>query len=311
MKVSNEMIKKEIRTQGLLLKKAIPFWKEKTFRRMNYIQRMQVGKCKVDLNYQEVYIEDGLRLCLYSRKELTEPSAVILYMHGGGYAMGAPENGEDFYLRLCDALDVIVVAPDYTLSLDEPYPKALNDCYQALEWISSTNEYMFDLSRVIIAGDSAGGGLCCALSILARDKSDINILCQVPLYPMIDSSMSSDSAMDNDAPVWNTLSSEVAWRLYLGDHEVDCYNSPSTLENFEGLPPLVTFVGSLDPFLDETIKYVEKLKDVGVEAKIRIFEGCYHGFERVVPKADVSKEANNFIIEELAKILDKQKRMFY
>lgn len=305
MKVTNEMINKEIKKQGILFKKAIPYWKEKTFKRMNYIQRMQVGKCKLDLNYEELIIKEGIRFCLYSRKGLTEPKGVILYMHGGGYAMGAPENGDTFYQKLCHELDVIIVAPDYSLSLTEPYPKALNECFEVLKWIDTNDEYMFDKTKIILAGDSAGGGLCCALSIYARDHSEINILCQVPLYPMIDSSMSSKSALNNDAPVWNTLSSEIAWKLYLADNEIDCYNSPSTLKDFKGLPPLITFVGTLDPFLDETKEYVSKLEAAGVETKLLVLKGCYHGFERMVPKAEVSRKANDFVIEQLTRYLNK------
>ncbi len=300
------MINKEIKKQGLAFKRLIPYWKKSTFKKMNAIQRIGLGKTKQAVNLKEFYLDNqnNTRVCVYGTKHFDDITPVVIYFHGGGYAMGCPEIADSFYAMLIEELGVKVISPDYTLSLEKPFPSGFNDCYDTLVWVTENSELLnIDLNKVIIAGDSAGGGLCCAVSIKARNQK-IKVKAQVPLYPMIDSETSYPSAKDNEEPVWNTLSSINAWELYLdGVEDVNCYASPSKLDNFENLPQALSFIGRLDPFLDEVKDYFDKMEKAGVKCELKVFEGCYHGFERLVPKAKISKEANRFIIDRLNDIL--------
>src|SRR3546814_14462978 len=93
---------------------------------------------------------------------------------------------------------------------------------------------------------SAGGGLTAALTLLARDRGDVNIAFQIPLYPMIDDRMDSESASDSDAPVWNSASNGIAWKTYLGalfGADVPAYAAAARATDYRGLPPPCTFVG--------------------------------------------------------------------
>ncbi|TVM01064.1 MAG: hypothetical protein CV087_11415, partial [Candidatus Brocadia sp. WS118] len=89
------------------------------------------------------------------------------------------------------------------------------------------------------------------------------------------------------------------WKSYLGElygtDDVPAYAAPARLENYSSLPPAFTYVGSVEPFRDETIDYMEKLKAAGVPADYRVFDGCYHGFDIVAPKSEPAREARKLL----------------
>ena len=95
----------------------------------------------------------------------------------------------------------------------------------------------------------------------------------------------SDSAVENDAPVWNSKSNENAWRLYLGARlgrpDTSAYAAPARAADLTGLPPACTYVGTVEPFHDETVAYVTKLRRQGIPVFFKEFAGCYHGFRCV------------------------------
>lgn len=245
--------------------------------------------------------ESNLRICIYKSVNSKKDAPGILWIHGGGYVMGNPEQSIATYKRLIDESNCVIVAPDYRLSLDEPYPAALDDCYDALLWLKeNSKELGVRDDQIMIGGESAGGGLTAALSLYARDKKEVNIAFQMPLYPMIDDRMISESSIENDAPLWNSQRNKWAWKLYLGKlygQDVPEYAAPSRAINYKNLPPTVTFVGDLEPFKDETIEYVENLKKAGVSVNFKIYNGCYHAFDIICPNATISKEATKFFIE--------------
>jgi len=218
-----------------------------------------------------------------------------------GYAIGAPEQDEGFIQRFIGESGAVVVSPDYTLSVDRPYPAALNDCYAALLWLRDNGgRYGMREDQIFVGGDSAGGGLAAALSLYARDRGEVNIAFQMLLYPMLDDRL-TESSRDNAAPVWNTESNENGWMLYLGDlYGTDCvpaYAAPGRAKDYSGLPPACSFVGSLEPFRDETAAYIENLRKAGVTAEFKVFDGCFHAFDLICGKSQVGREAAAFLME--------------
>jgi acetyl esterase/lipase len=233
----------------------------------------------------------------------------LLFLHGGGYAIGSPEMMGDVYRQLIRTRDCVIVAPDYRKSFDAPYPAAVNDCYAALLWLKeNAAELGVRDDQLIVMGQSAGGGLTAAVSLMARDRGDVRIAFQMPLYPMIDDRMITESSRDNDAPLWSSKHNRLGWDLYLGElagrDDVPKYAAPARETDYADLPPTATFVGGLDPFRDETIQYVENLRAAGVPVEFRLYEGCFHGFDGVSRKARVSREANAFVAEQLASAVD-------
>jgi acetyl esterase/lipase len=241
------------------------------------------------LRNEEYFIPraDGssLRLCVYTPNEREARAPGLLWIHGGGYAIGVPEYDSFFIRRFMDSHGAVVVSPDYTLSLEKPYPAALEDCYSALLWLARHGEeFGMRSDQIFIGGDSAGGGLCAALALLARDRGEVNIAFQMPLYPMLDD-RPTESSRDNNAPMWDTESNQIAWKLYLGElyntENVPAYAAPGRATDYSGLPPTCTFVGGAEPFRDETVAYINRLNQANIPTFFQIYPGGFHGFDMV------------------------------
>lgn len=238
-------------------------------------------------------------------KSQSEKSArpAILWIHGGGYAMGSPEQEFYFIKRILKAVDAVVISPEYIRSIEAPYPKALTDCYAALVWLKENAEKLgADPDRIFVGGDSAGGGLCAAVCLYARDKREVNVAFQMPLYPMLDDRPTRTN-QNNSTPCWDTQSNDKAWKVYLGDlygtDKVPYYAAPARAEDLSGLPPAVSYVGDIEPFYAETVDFMEKLKAAGVKSEYKVYKGCYHGFDVICPDSEPGADAIKFLHDSL------------
>ncbi len=220
----------------------------------------------------------------------------VLWIHGGGYQSGS---AKDIFVTRALSLVVkygaVLVAPNYRLSKKHPYPGALHDCYTALLYLKEHAEELGVRSdQIMVGGESAGGGMAAALCILARDRGEVNIAYQMPLYPMLDDRDTPSSA-DNHAPNWNTRRNHKAWKRYLreayGTDLVPVYAAPARCEDLRGLPPCYTYVGDIEPFYSETVDYVRRLQEAGVEADCDVYPGWFHAYDLFFPAKDVVKEA--------------------
>ena len=303
--VKTKDIHPELRAIGNIIRIIMPQFTVGFFKIANlFLDNIGLPDLTKGIIYEEKYIEreDGskLRICVYSPKEKKENVPGLLWIHGGGYGLGCPEQDFAFIQNFIDASGCVIVAPDYTNSTTAPYPAAFNDCYDALLWLKENGaEYGMRKDQIFVGGNSAGGGLCAAVVLKARDTKDVNIAFQMPLYPMLDDRMITESSQNNDALIWNTKSNEVGWKLYLsedyGTENVSKYASPARETNYENLPPSLTYVGTIEPFTDETIQYVENLKAAGIPVHFRTFEGCFHGFD-LLKFTTPAKEADEFLI---------------
>jgi acetyl esterase/lipase len=306
LKVSSRMIDAELRWRGRIMSLLLRPKTPAAFLRLKKLtQRTIKAKWPVDMQVSQQWIarRDGgqLRLMIYQPLQPRAQRPALLWIHGGGYVLGVPEQDKATYRQLIAAGDCVIVAPDYRLGSDAPYPAALHDCYDTLLWIKhNAAELGVRDDQLAVAGMSAGGGLTAALSLYARDQREVQIAFQLPLYPMIDDRMLSESACDNNAPVWNSVANRVAWQVYLGDlygrDDVPAYAAAARASDYHGLPPTCTFVGDLEPFRDETVRYVEQLKAAGVPVAFELYPGAYHGFDVIAPKAAISRRANAFFL---------------
>ena len=304
MKIESHMIDKQLRVPGAIAKSILKLASIDDFVKLRKKGTYLRGKKIRGIQCEERWIlrkQDGskLRICVYKPLEQAARAPGLLWMHGGGYALNLPESSLRRIKNFIVKSGCVVVAPDYRLSLDAPYPAALQDCHESLVWIKEHAEELgVRTDQLMVGGESAGGGLTAALTLYERDIGGVKIAFQMPLYPMIDDSMTSESATDNDAPVWDSVSNRIAWELYLGglkESEVPIYAAPARNEDFRGLPPACTFVGDLEPFRDETIQYVANLKKAGVPVDFELFPGCFHAFDITYPYADVSQGALAFL----------------
>jgi acetyl esterase/lipase len=306
MKIKNSMIDKELKTIGIIIKIINNTFTIPKFRLINILMkniRIRTKDCKIQVIEEWITRKDGSKMQTYIFKPNVSKENVpgILWLHGGGYAIGNPGQAKIWAKRFIEVSNCVVVAPDYRLSLESPYPAALEDSYEALKWIKNhAKELGIRDNQIMVGGDSAGGGLTAALTLYARDKKEINISFQMPLYPMLDDRMKSESAKENNAPVWNSKSNLNGWKLYLGNifgnKNIPVYAAPARTTDYSKLPPAVTFVGELEPFRDETIQYVKNLRNAGVPVDFKVYKGCYHGFDQICPKAEISKNAISFVV---------------
>ena len=286
-----------------------------SFKLNNFLSDLMTGKGSADLGYQQEWVTrqshpEKLRLCTYRPDGDFPPLPIVLYLHGGGYAMGSPESSEFIVKKLFAARPCVIVAPAYRRSMDAPYPAAIDDCYDALLWVKDNAERLGARSdQICVIGHSAGGGLTAATTLRARDRGDVNIAFQMPLYPMIDDRMTLPSARDNHAPVWNTKTNTLGWNLYLRDlhksgTEIPYDAAPARAMDYSGLPPTATFIGDLDPFRDETRAYIENLRAAGILVQYKEYVGAFHAFEVLGPKAAVSQAAEAFFADAFAHGVD-------
>lgn len=182
---------------------------------------------------------------------------------------------------------VTVFSPGYRLAWLHPYPEAAEDCFFVLQHMATLG---FD--RIMVGGESAGGGLCAAVCMMARDRG-IHVAYQMPLYPMIDN-LDTESSRDNHGKVWNTRRNHLGWRVYLRGNakkQVSPYAAPARQTDYVGLPPCYTFVGDGEPFYAETLTYVENLRSAGVEAEADIYPTNVHAFDMLRSEDDLSRKA--------------------
>ena len=253
--------------------------------------------------YDEM-ITSALRVRVYKPKTEQKDFPGLLWIHGGGHILGTPEQDAALCIRFAKEAGCIVVAPDYRLAPEYPYPADIDDCYSALVWMTENLPVRKD--RVAVAGQSAGGGLTAAVALMARDKKTPAIHFQMPLYPMLDCRNITPSTYQiTDHRVWCRDFNLTAWKMYLGENvkEVPAYASPALAEDLSNLPPAYIMVGQLDPFRDEAIAYAQRMLQAGVPVELHVVPGATHGFEGIFTDADVSIRAMNEYVNALADAL--------
>ena len=164
-----------------------------------------------------------------------------------------------------------------------------------------------DPERIMVGGESAGGGLAAAVCMLARDRKEIRVACQMPLYPML-SNIDTESSKNNHGRVWNTRRNHIGWWFYLrgrAKKKVSPYASPAWQTDYKGLPPAYTFVGEGEPFYAETLQYVENLRKAGVPAEVDVYPTNMHAFDMLQSKKELSRKAAAAFLEHFEKAMKR------
>ena len=300
MRMSEKKVRNELKLTGQLvsLMSGVTMEREQLEKADKAFQTMASGKwfsLKTAMRQEYIQREDGsvLRICVVTRRGKKPRNACgLLWIHGGGYGIGLPEQCGVFADRLVEDETTVMVLPDYRKSYEAPYPAALDDCYLTHMWMIVNHERLGIRSdQIFTGGESAGGGLAAALCMYARDKGEVSIAFQMPLYPMIDD-RPTKSNTGNTAPVWNSEMNDAAWKLYKADQEeVSVYCAPARQTDYSNLPAAFTIVGDLEPFHDEVIAYVQNLYKADVPVMQKVFEGCYHAFDMLMPNSKAGKKA--------------------
>ena len=238
---------------------------------------------------------------ILSPEETVKAAPGVLGIHGGGYLTGMKEmvymSRTVDLIRNCGA---VVISPGYRLSVRHPYPAAFDDCYNILLWMKEHAEELgIRPDQLMVGGESAGGGLCAAVCMKARDTGEVPVAFQMPLYPMM-GNFDTASSRNNHGKIWNTRRNHLGWKLYLrkdAQSEVSPYAAPARQKDYSGLPPCYTFVGDGEPFYQETVTYIENLRAAGGKAEIDAFSSDTHAFDTLYPERAVSREAKAKFLE--------------
>lgn len=259
---------------------------------------MKKEKINIDTN------NGRMKILILRPKKQNKLLPGILWIHGGGFATGmAAMVNFSRGKSIAKKYGSVVLSPEYRKSIKHPFPAAFDDCCDALEYMYNNAEKLgIDKNKIIVGGESAGGGLAISVCLYARDKANIPIMLQIPLYPMIDC-YDTESSRDNHGHIWNTKRNKSAWKLYLrdlyNDENISKYASPSRENDYTNLPPCYTFVSDGEPFYSETIKYINDLTKANVKAKVDVYHGNTHAFDANLFWTKNAKQAKEKLLTEV------------
>ncbi|WP_320064103.1 alpha/beta hydrolase [Micromonospora sp. RTGN7] len=220
----------------------------------------------------------------------------LVYFFGGGWTLGSVDTADGICRRLANATGCQVVTVGYRLAPENPFPAAVHDCHAAVRWLAGhADEFGVDPSRLAVGGDSAGGNLAAAVTLLARDSGGPPLAAQLLIYPNTDQRELAASAGDQDPLLFNRHS--VAWYRghYLPD-PADAENplaSPLLAEDLTGLPPALVVTAEYDPLRDEGERYAERLRAAGVPVELVRYDGMIHGFFAMPGVFDAGRRAQD------------------
>lgn len=252
----------------------------------------------------------AVRVRLYTPVGGVGHRPALLWIHGGGFTAGTPEQNEDLCLRIAADLTCLVVSVDYRLAPAHPFPAATEDCYAALRWLAATAADLgVDPRRIAVGGSSAGGGLAAAVALMARDRGEVALAYQLLVYPCLDDRHETPSSHEFAAEgiIWNRAQSLRGWRAYLGaDHQGDPspYAAPARVADVAGLPPAYVMAAQLDLLRDEDIAYATRLMQAGVPTELHVHPGAMHGFVLFAAQAAASQRAIGDYVAALGRALN-------
>ena len=216
-----------------------------------------------------------------SSEWITPPSAsrgVMLYLHGGAYSLGSVAVHRDLIARLAVSTQRKALAINYRLAPEDPFPAALEDVLAAFNWLL---EQGVPAQKIVIAGDSAGGGLTLAALVSLRDSGRPLPCAAVCFSPWMDLTLSGSSFIKN-AKVDLILGAERLKkfaRVYAGDHDLSHPMLSPLFADLQGLPPVLIQAGSAEVLLDDSVRTAEKIRSTQGRVDLQIWDGMFHVFQ--------------------------------
>ena len=253
------------------------------------VDEVQSGDiAKPDVDIEDTSVPGGpsgeVSVRIIRPKGATGTLPVIVYMHGAGWVFGNNATHDRLIRELADGAGAALVFPNYGLSPEVHYPHALEEGYAVLRWIADHGaEKNVDGSRIAIAGDSVGGNMSAALTLIAKERSGPELAAQALFYPVTDASFDTDSYQQfaegyflrRDAMQW-------FWDQYAPDEdqrdEITASPLRATTDQLAGLPPALVITAEADVLRDEGEAYGRKLREAGVDVTATRYEGVIHDF---------------------------------
>ncbi|NIK67020.1 MULTISPECIES: alpha/beta hydrolase [unclassified Paenibacillus] len=269
---------------------------EKGRETVDNVQAGDIEKPPVDIT--DLTIEGGpsgqVSIRILRAPNTAKKLPAILYIHGAGWVFGNAHTHDRLIRELAAGAEAAVVFPNYSLSPEAKYPAAIEEIYAALQWIAEHgDEHGLDTSRLYVAGDSVGGNMTAAITIMAKERKGPQIHKQLLFYPVTDAGNDTESYKEfatgyflrRDAMAW-------FWDQYTTNQEQrnEIYASPlrATTEQLKGLPQALIITGEADVLRDEGEAYANKLREAGVRVTQARFQGTIHDFVMLNALADTA-----------------------
>ena len=238
----------------------------------------------------------GLRI--YRPTTGEQPGAIVFY-HGGGWVIGDLDTHDEVCRRIAATSALAVVAVDYRLAPEHPFPAAVDDAWAALQWVADHRQAVTGRTDagLAVCGDSAGGNLAAVVAIMARDrpKAEVDLAAQLLVYPAVDMRWSGYPSLEENAEGYVLTMEGMRWfrDRYLptsGGIE-DWRASPILADDLSGLPPALIITAEYDPLRDEGKAYADALAAAGVEVEHTMYPGMVHIFFQLGPDVDAATQA--------------------
>jgi acetyl esterase len=212
------------------------------------------------------------------------PLPCVVFFHGGGWVLGNLDSHDSITADIAGRTGAVVVAVDYRLAPEHPFPAAFDDSYAVLCEVSADRgAYGIDRGRIALCGDSAGGNLAAAVSLAARDRGGPKIAGQILIYPGLGAGFDLPSCFEHaNAPLLTRDAMIAYWNIYMGGDpaRATCYAAPALAGDLTRLPPAFISTAGNDPLRDDGKFYAERLQAVGIDAELRNAPRLVHGWLR-------------------------------
>ncbi|MFD0363350.1 alpha/beta hydrolase fold domain-containing protein [Nocardia sp. GCM10030253] len=245
---------------------------------------------------------------LIGAADTTTQLPVVVFFHGGGFVICSLDSHDQLCRSMANGVGAIVVSVDYRQAPEHRFPAAAEDAYAALKWAAEhAGSIGGDPATVAVAGDSSGGNLAAAATLMARDRNGPTVVFQLLVYPMLDPARNTVSYRDNARGYFVTDDHlRWYWEQYLGsDGDADHpYAAPLRASDMSGLPPAHIVTAEFDPLRDEGEEYGVRLQESGVHAEVIRYDGQFHGFFSMADTLSDAKEAASAAFSALRRALE-------
>jgi phosphinothricin tripeptide acetyl hydrolase len=224
------------------------------------------------------------------RPPTAAPGHVVLYLHGGGYVIGSPRSHRHLAAAIAAAARSSALLLEYRCAPEAPFPAAVDDAVAAYRWLLDQG---VSAGGIVIAGDSAGGGLTVAMLVALRDARLPLPAAGVCISPWVDLTCSGASYATKDAsdPIVKRAGVDEMARAYLGTADRRTPLASPLFADLRGLPPLLIHVGSEEVLLDDSIQLAERAKAAGVDTTLEVWDQMIHVWHWFLPLLDEAEEA--------------------
>ena len=252
-------------------------------------ERRRAGIADIDATGVSINDEvvSGVRVRIY--RGAPPPSPVAVYCHAGAFVLGNLDTDHRQCVELARRGQCAVVSVDYRLAPENPYPAAVDDAAAVLNWVSANADQLgVDVSRIAVAGSSAGGALAACLAQRSADGSLPAVIFQMLHQPVLDDRATGSKMEFEATPAFDGPAAELMWRHYLGSTAPSADSVPARRDQLRDLPTAFITCSDIDPLRDEALDYALRLLRAGIATELHVFAGTCHGFDSLLPDWEVA-----------------------